>query len=76
MSLLIGGFAAATAVACGGILLIWPLALAAILAAASAWASHRLIARIDRLAVLAAIEAPVPRESVPLTGDFAWHGIK
>ena len=59
MSIVFWIFAAATAVAGTGIAIFPLLPRVATLTAASAWASHRLIARINRLESLAAIEGPV-----------------
>jgi hypothetical protein len=59
MSLLFAGLAAAAASGGASMALVVPLSLAGAITAASAWASYRLIARIDRLEILAAIEEPM-----------------
>jgi hypothetical protein len=59
MSLFSAGLSAAAVLAGASIALIAPLMLAAAITAASAWASRRVIARIDRLEVLVALEGPV-----------------
>jgi hypothetical protein len=70
MTMFFAGVAAATALAGVGIPFIAPVLLAATMTAVSAWASHRLTARIDRLEVLSAIEGPLtlhqPTRELPL----------
>jgi hypothetical protein len=59
LAFVFAGFGGAAVVAGARLSLIAPLMLAAAIVAASAWATRRLIARISRLEVLAAIEGPV-----------------
>jgi hypothetical protein len=59
MSLFLVGLAAVGASAQAGIALFLPLMPAATIVTVSAWASHRLVERIDRLEVLSALEPPV-----------------
>jgi hypothetical protein len=71
MAIVFAGLAMAAAVAGGGQLLIASLAAAGLLMATSAWTSRRLIARVGRLEILAAIEGPLTQQKLTIETTIA-----